>query len=883
VRPGRSLWIAVAAAAAIAASPAPAAAASAKTVRVFAMGPKFSLDWVASRATYRDKLFALADRTLRVAPAPAIQDGADDVAGHLLGPSDPRRPVQTARDLVVLPEDIGLPAAFTGSRGTGARAATGLVSSVGSLLGTYSGQAAYYSGRFPVLKQHPVRGLAVALTDTFGRVAVETFAELARRYRVYLEAGVDMARDWRIVCTDRATFRPPPGAERCDEQDPAKVARLRDPDEPARDYAYEATTPQAVNMALVFDPDGRLISRQVKSYLTPIELPSGLDLVPGAVSGLRAVRTPVGTLGFVTSKDAWMPDVTQKLDQQHVDLLVQPEFFVGDTVSTTGPWAPDTLKAAGYSDVLRHPSFGAMALPELTGNLYDFPADAQSHIAIKPRGPDGGPGGFLVGQDRAPGLATVSRWLAPDPARPGEPMAQRRRRLGLAGQAAGPSSPVACASPRVAGPCRGGQVEDVVWRDVEVARSPRHRTRPRRKLGSTPFSVNRPISPSPYPQRNVSLAARGRQAWAAFEERRQGRDQVYLARSGDAGRHWGGRVHPTGRRRGRVTEWWPSVAAASGGRVWVAWQDASSGTMRVYLAASRDGGRTFGAPIAVGRRAPRGVRQWKPQVAALGGDALVAWIDERGRSAVDGLPQAQVRVARVHGRRVLFDRRLDGAKPVENAAKLANAWAPSLAVRGRSVLASWVDFHTYDWRVYSRASRDAGRTWGRTVQVSRAPTEPGASAPAESIDDTPRAALTDRGPLVAWTDFRKVPGTASTPSRLYDIDIAAPGGSVRQVDPHGARQIDTFSPAILPQPRGGALVAWQDHARGTADVLVARVRAGRGGARALRVEDGGARPGWNAWRPALAAAGRDVIAAWEDERDGPAQVFAAAAASSAIR
>ena len=84
----------------------------------------------------------------------------------------------------------------------------------------------------------------------------------------------------------------------------------------------------------------------MKTYLTPPELgPAegqlGLDLVPGAVSdGLGAVRTPVGTLGFATSKDAWMPDVAQKLDQRHVDLLVQPEWFVGNGVRPEGMWTP---------------------------------------------------------------------------------------------------------------------------------------------------------------------------------------------------------------------------------------------------------------------------------------------------------------------------------------------------------------------------------------------------------------------------------------------------------------------------------------------------------------------------------------------------------------
>src|SRR5712691_8073132 len=94
-----------------------APAASAKRVRVFAVGPKFDLSWVDSRQHYHDKLFALTDRDRRGAGTPAVQEGADDVASHLLGPTDPAKPVETARDLVTFPEDLGLMAAFAGQRG----------------------------------------------------------------------------------------------------------------------------------------------------------------------------------------------------------------------------------------------------------------------------------------------------------------------------------------------------------------------------------------------------------------------------------------------------------------------------------------------------------------------------------------------------------------------------------------------------------------------------------------------------------------------------------------------------------------------------------------------------------------------------------------------
>ena len=184
--------------------------------------------------------------------------------------------------------------------------------------------------------RRPHAALALALTDTFGRVAVETFAELADRYDVWLEAGVNMARDWRSSAAAddlRAARR----RRAVREADPGGRA-LGDPAEPARDYAYEATTAEPVNMALLFDPDGKLVSKQVKAYLTPIELPGQLDLVPGDPRGPDRGRH--------AGRQARLRHLQGRLDAgRHraasttpgVEILVQPEFFVGDTVSTDGP------------------------------------------------------------------------------------------------------------------------------------------------------------------------------------------------------------------------------------------------------------------------------------------------------------------------------------------------------------------------------------------------------------------------------------------------------------------------------------------------------------------------------------------------------------------
>jgi hypothetical protein len=102
-------------------------AASADTVRTFAMGPRFSLDWVQSRSTYHDKLVAMA---------------REGVTPHLRG---------GGRDLVTLPEDVGLLAAFAGERGAAARESKGLVGAIVALLGSYAPVSAYYGEQYPAL------------------------------------------------------------------------------------------------------------------------------------------------------------------------------------------------------------------------------------------------------------------------------------------------------------------------------------------------------------------------------------------------------------------------------------------------------------------------------------------------------------------------------------------------------------------------------------------------------------------------------------------------------------------------------------------------------------------------------------------------------------
>ena len=834
-----------------------------------------------SRQTYRDKAFALADRTLRGPGRPLVQTGADDIASHL-------RP--DGRNLVLWPEDMGLWAAFTGERGRAARGSGSLVGAVAGLYTSYAPQAVYYGQRFPAVSARvpQIRLLALALTDTFARTAVETFSEMAAKYGVWLEVGVNMTQDWKVVCAGGAH----PPQEECAEEDPARVQMLRDPDEPSRGYAYEATSRDVSNMALVFDPSGKLVSKQVKNYVTPIEVGraegqvAALDLVPGSITGgLSAVATPVGTLGFVTSKDAWMPDVVDRLEAAGVDLLIQPEFFVGDLAAPTGMWAADTLKASGYADVLRHPGFNAMVLPSAVGNVFDFSADQQSHIVEQPT--KAGRGRWLIGQPRAPGLTAVTPWVVEDPKK-GESLAERRKRLGEVGVKLAPGSGVECPDPAKPGVCENGHVETVLWRDVKVG--PREYARYDGRKIRRRFTGARPMARQPRVERNAAVAAAGRWVAVAFEQRRAEGDRVMVAVSRDRGRHWGRATDVMPALAG--DQRWPAVTIGRDGKMTVAWTNTpparsaqttgervlagSSETLpRVLFAQGRLdrlGAPTFVAPSPIDPSAPTETVQWKPAL-ARGSDGTIhaAFIDARTRFSDAPLPQAGVYYTRIANGAAEPARRIDGGRPAPLAAKLDNAWAPAIAVRGPSVLVTWIDFMHYDWDVLSRLSTDGGRTFERQVNSNLEPED------VESLSDSPKPVFTTGGPFIAWTDFHKRESVKAA-HPLYDTYLARPGAEPVQADPHGGRHVSTFWPSVCASG-GDVLVAFQDSSAGVPHVRVARVRRGTRRGHAFVVNDTRA----PAQRPAIACAGGRVIAAWEDSRTGMPRIYAASASTRRIR
>jgi predicted amidohydrolase len=866
-----------------------AAPAAAEPVRIFAVGHKQRLDDAISYQTFRDKMAALMDAA-HPARASLVQAGTGDVASHLVA-ADPSAP---ARALVVFPEDAGLVAALIGSRGTLARTQTSAPGAIASLLGTYGPQFTYYAGKYP---QNPlVRNLVLATTDTLYRSFYETFRDLAMTHGLYLAACANI-----------------PPARRVEEGSEAGlVALLRDPDEPGRPYAYEATSPYPYNTTLVFAPDGEvlvpggaggtrrspsetggvILGSTNKAYLTPIELPppgnaGGLALATGAVRDLDVLDTPVGHLAIVISKDAWMVDVNDRFAAKGANVILQPEAF-SDWAYAATPWQPDIFKEGGFANLQKTPQFIVNVNASMTGNFFDVTFDGQSAVIGRKRKRAAGTlsaGNAWIGQNPDTGFLALAPWIVPDPgiADAGLGLAARRARLAAEGAKLLPGSGVACGGSLVAGACENGYREAVVFADADVPTGPITAAVDPMRAAPPRFQPSVRVNPqeaTPLAQHAPRVAARGARVYVVWHEEAGGLPGVVLAVSRNRGASFSPPVRVSDNAPGSVAELHPAIAVRKN-RVFVTWQEFTSGrdddSGRIMLARVDARGRKIGRAVRVDDHDGSGT--WLPSVAVVKTDPIVAWIDERDPGP-EGEPQEHVYAARGLRGGVAFTPavRVDAGAPDVLALHNDNKWAPALAATGETVYAAWADFRNYNWDIFLARSDDGGASWGTNVRVDDFPD-------LERLNERPVIGLDRRGPVhVAWTDLRaREPDTNVFHARSDDRGASfAPSRQLDDskvgFDPDTDTPTNQWHPALAVDGRR-LFVAWQDNRLGNDDVFfTTSTDGGATFAPAERVDDTGAGTSEQA-RPQIAVTGqgrkRRCYVVWEDDRNGTSDVYLA--------
>ncbi|HLY38320.1 MAG TPA: hypothetical protein VKU61_09810 [Candidatus Binatia bacterium] len=867
--------------------------AEAHVIRAFAVGHKQRLDDVVSYQTYHDKMAALMDAAFP-GRSTFVQAGVDDVASHLL-PADPAAPADA---LVVFPEDTGLAPALIGTRGATSRAQTNSTAAIASLFAPYAPQVAYYNGKFP--GQPLIRKLVLALTDTFYRSFYETFRELAMTHGVYLAASANLAPARRVDAAD----------------DPSLVALLRDPDEPGRTYAYEAVAPTPYNTTLVFAPDGEVLvpdgtggtqrspsetagvirGTTKKAYLVPIEEPppgnsTGLSLSFGPVRDMDVVDTPVGRLGIVISKDAWMIDVNDRFLAKGANVILQPEAF-SDWAYAVDPWQPDIFKEGGFANLQKNVPFVANVDASMTGNFFDVTFDGQSAILRRRRKADPGPlsaTNAWIGQNPDAGFVTIGPWIEPDPglANPALTLAARRTALATDGATLLPGSGVACGGSLVVGACENGYREAIVYADLDLPDGAV--TAPVDPVRAAPprFGASVRVGGSPTSAAHAPrVAARGGRVFVVWHEAVAGFENVYLAVSRDRGNTFGPAIQVSDHPAGTVVELNPALAVR-GRHVFVVWQEFTTGrdddAGRIVLARLDARGRKLGPDVRVDDG--DGVGKWTPAIALVDTDPVVAWIDERD-AGPEGEPLEHVYAARSRTGGTTFDPavRVDAGTPDPLAAHADNKWAPAIAASRSTLYLAWPDFRKYNWDIFVARSTDGGVTWAPNVQVDDFPD-------LERLDERPTLGIDRDGTLhVAWTDLRaREPDTNVFYAR--STDGGATFSTNRQLDdsktgfdPDHDRPTNQWHPSLAVD-HGRLFVAWQDDRLGNDDVFfTTSFDGGATFAAAERVDDTGAGVSEQS-RPSLAIAGhgarRRCHVVWEDDRDGTSAIYTARRACGA--
>lgn len=204
---------------------------------------------------------ALAQTELRLHPDP------EAYAAHMAARM--AAAMEQKPDLVLFPEDIGLPLALVDDYAvvrdckTTVEAATALIKAHQADIAPLCGQG-----------MSPQRALLTLKAPRVDELYRQVFGGLARQYHVYVAAG---------------SAPLPSGAA-------------------------------VGNVAYLFGPDGELAGTQGKKHLIDLEGPEGLDLCPVIEKTLW--QTPLGKLGMIICADAWDAQVAADLKRQGAQVLL---------------------------------------------------------------------------------------------------------------------------------------------------------------------------------------------------------------------------------------------------------------------------------------------------------------------------------------------------------------------------------------------------------------------------------------------------------------------------------------------------------------------------------------------------------------------------------
>jgi predicted amidohydrolase len=264
-------------------------------------------------------------------------------------------------NLLVLAEMLGLPAALIGPRGVLARRARSTGSALTLLALTCLPRMLAARRRWKDIGV--IEALLLARADLLYRPMTETLARLAERYHLHIVATT-------LAPLVRYSTEP---------QD------IRKWGEPGKSAVYVPEGPRVYNASLIFGPDGALLGRVNKVFLTHPEMRE-LHLTAGKLEEAHVIETEAGRLGIAISLDAFTPEYLRHLDSEGAQIVVQND--ANDTVwagpGSRSDWQPsEWLNSVLGSIQPVYPNLRYNVCAMQTGNFFDLVFDGQSSITAR--------------------------------------------------------------------------------------------------------------------------------------------------------------------------------------------------------------------------------------------------------------------------------------------------------------------------------------------------------------------------------------------------------------------------------------------------------------------------------------------------------------------
>jgi hypothetical protein len=200
---------------------------------------------------------------------------------------------------------------------------------------------------------------------------------------------------------------------------------------------------------------------------------------------------------------------------------------------------------------------------------------------------------------------------------------------------------------------------------------------------------------------NPSISVNGLNIYVAWQERRNGNDEIYYKLSTDGGVSWGSDIRLT---NDAATSSEPCIISV-GSSIQVVWFDDRDGNQEIYHKYSTNYGTNWSSDI---RLTNNGFQSNHPQICISGLSVHLVWSDTRDGSNAEIYYKKSTNLG------------ISWSNDTRLTFNSARSYGPAMCVSGLIIHVVWYDERTGNFEIYYKGSSDNGVNWGNDTQLTNA-------------------------------------------------------------------------------------------------------------------------------------------------------------------